>query len=73
MNERDAEMHILSGKVGVLVQRKMTDSGLSSVKENLSIVSYKCHSFDNGISYLPVLLDSFDVILCRNTGCPIQN
>ena len=58
-------MHILPGKVGVLVQRTMADSGLSSVKENLSIVSYNCHGFNNGLSYLPVLLDSCDVILLQ--------
>ena len=60
--ERDAEMHILLGKLGVLVQRTMTDFGLSSVKENLSIVSYNCHGFNNGLSYVPVLLNSFDAI-----------
>ena len=65
MNERDAEMHILPGRLGVLLQTTMTDFGLSSVKENLSIVSYNCHGFNNGLSYLPVLLDSFDVILLQ--------
>ena len=55
MDERDTEMHTLPGKVGVLVQRTMTDFGLSSVKENLSIVSYNCHGF---LSYPSVLLDS---------------
>ena len=58
-------MHILPGRVEVLVQTTMTDFGLSSVKENLSIVSYNCHGFNNGLSYLPVLLDSFDVILLQ--------
>ena len=55
MDERDTEMHTLPRKVGVLVQRTMTDFGLSSVKENLSIVSYNCHGF---LSYPSVLLDS---------------
>ena len=62
MDESDTEMHILPGKVGVLIQRTMTDFGLSSVKENLSIVSYNCHGF---LSYLSVLLDSIDVILLQ--------
>lgn len=43
----------------------MTASGQFTVKEKLSFVSYNCHGFNNGLSYLPVLLDSFDVVLLQ--------
>ena len=42
----------------------MSDSALPMV-QNLSLVTFNCKGFNNGLSYLPVLLDSFDVILLQ--------
>ena len=42
----------------------MSDSAPPLV-QNLSLVSYNCKGFNNGLSYLPVLIDSFDVILLQ--------
>ena len=33
--------------------------------EKLSLVSFNCKGFNNGLSFLPVLLDSFDVVLLQ--------
>ena len=43
----------------------MADPSQNSEKEKLSIVSYNCHSSNNGLSLLPVPLDSFDLILLQ--------
>lgn len=40
----------------------MSSSDQCSVQEKLSLVSYNCHGFNNGLSYLLILLDMFDVI-----------
>ena len=43
----------------------MSVSGDRTVQEKLSVVSFNCHGFNNGLSYLPILLESFDVILLQ--------
>lgn len=45
--------------------RKMSDSDEVIVQEKLSFVSFNCNGFNNGLSYLPVLLNSFDVIFLQ--------
>ena len=35
------------------------------VQKKLSIVSFNCHGYNNGLSYLPVLLDSSDIVLLQ--------
>ena len=42
----------------------MSNSVLPRV-EKLSLVSFNCKGFNNGLSFLPVLLDSFDVVLLQ--------
>ena len=65
LDERKRHRYAYFAQKGGSGQRTMTDFGLSSVKENLSVVSCNCHGFNNRLSYLPVLLDSFDVILLQ--------
>ena len=43
----------------------MSEPDLSLVQEKLSLVSFNCKGFNNGLSYLPILLDSFDVIFLQ--------
>ncbi len=45
--------------------RIMSSYDQLTVQGKLSFVSFNCHSFNNGLSYLPVLLDSCDVILLQ--------
>ena len=55
--------------VGFVVTRQvhptMSSSVHSSTRANLSLVSFNCMGFNNGMSYIPALLDSFDVILLQ--------
>ena len=43
----------------------MSDSDHLIVQEKLSFVSFNCNGFSNGLSYLPMLLNSFDVIFLQ--------
>ena len=43
----------------------MTDDCAMFVQKKLSIVSFNCHGYNNGLSYLPVLLDSSDIVLLQ--------
>ena len=43
---------------------EMSDASSARVEE-LSFVSFNCKGFSNGLSFLPVLLDSFDVALVQ--------
>ena len=43
----------------------MTNDCTKTVQEKLSVVSFNCHGYHNRLSYIPVLLESFDTILLQ--------
>ena len=43
----------------------MTDDCTMMVQEKLSVVSFNCHGYHNGLSYIPVLLESFNIVLLQ--------
>ena len=43
----------------------MTDDYATLVQEKLSIASFNCHGYNNGLSYILVLLDSSDIVLLQ--------
>ena len=43
----------------------MTDDYATLVQEKLSIASFNCHGYNYGLSYIPVLLDSSDIVLLQ--------
>ena len=43
----------------------MTDDYATLVQEKLSIASFNCHVYYNGLSYIPVLLDCSHIVLLQ--------
>ena len=43
----------------------MTDDCTMTVQEKLLVVSFNCQGYHNGLPYIPVLLESFEIVLLQ--------